>query len=212
MGIALSEKYNDVPAFPIMMGIGLMDVAEGVFLNMGLAEVAANCLAGPYLFFDLIFTDWDHSLLAAIFWSVLWGLVFFRQKKVALLAGLSVFSHYLVDLPFHTEMALYPYSAVHMGLGLWEKMEMGSWLLEGIFVVVLIAYAWKEAAKRKVQLWLTTALAVILFVGVSPWFAITKQFCSLPIEQGQPLLGLTFIVSFILPALMFTWIAKRQRR
>jgi hypothetical protein len=29
--------------------------------------------AGPYLFFDLTFIDWDHSLLMAAFWSVVWG-------------------------------------------------------------------------------------------------------------------------------------------
>lgn len=35
--------------------------------------MTANVDSLPYLYFDLTFIDWDHSLVAAFFWSAVWA-------------------------------------------------------------------------------------------------------------------------------------------
>jgi hypothetical protein len=57
-----------------------------------------------------------------------------KDKKVALFAGLAVFSHFLADWPMHNnDLALYPFSVEHLGYDLWGKLGVISWILEGIF-------------------------------------------------------------------------------
>jgi hypothetical protein len=78
IGLAIKARYPKIPAIPIMMGVGFLDVLDGIFIILGFNTITANLNSGPYLFFDLTFIDWDHSLLAAVFWSAIWGLLFVK--------------------------------------------------------------------------------------------------------------------------------------
>jgi len=94
IGLAIRARYPKVPALPIMMGVGFLDLLDGIFILLGFNTVTPNLASGPYLFFDLTFIDWDHSLLAALFWSVIWGLLFIKHRAVAAVAALAAFSHF----------------------------------------------------------------------------------------------------------------------
>src|SRR5439155_986581 len=78
------------------------------------------------------------SLAASIFWSVLFGLAFARRgRPVALWAGLAVFSHFVLDFFMHPQdLALWPHSTAHVGLGLWRLWPRGWWWFEFAFIAV----------------------------------------------------------------------------
>lgn len=120
-----------------MMRVGFLDLLDGVFIILGFDTATPNLSSGPYLFFDLTFIDWDHSLLAAAFWSAIWGLLFVKHRPGAVVAA---FSHFIADWPMHnSDLALYPHSVEHHGYALWGKLGTASWILEGIFSAVLAA-------------------------------------------------------------------------
>ena len=73
VGMALKVKYQDVPLVPIILGAGFLDVINGTLVAIGIEKVTPNFNALPYLYFDLTFIDWDHSLLMALIWSFVWG-------------------------------------------------------------------------------------------------------------------------------------------
>jgi hypothetical protein len=116
IGLAIKARMPEVPTLPIMLGVGFLDILDGLFIIAGFDRVTPNLLAGPYLFFDLTFIDWDHSLLMALLWSLVWGVLFSRTPKVALVAALAAFSHFIADWPMHNgDLALYPHSSEHLG-------------------------------------------------------------------------------------------------
>ena len=170
IGLVLKAKFPKTPTLPLLLGVGFLDVLDGIFIVAGFNTVTANLKAGPYLFFDLTFIDWDHSLLAAIIWSVVWALFFLKDKRVAALAFVAAFSHFVADWPMHNaDLALYPYSAQHFGLGAWGKLGTVSWVLEGVFAAVLTGYAYWSARRRGSDWAWVCVVMGLLFLNLSPW-------------------------------------------
>jgi hypothetical protein len=213
IGLALKAKFPKTPALPILLGVGFLDILDGVFIILGWNVVTPNLHAGPYLFFDLTFIDWDHSLVAALFWSVVWGLLFIKDKRVALIAFIACFSHFVADWPMHNnDLALFPYSDEHMGLGAWGKLGTVSWILEGIFAAVLTTYAWFESAKRGANwTWLVVIMA-LLFLNLSPWLSPMKHLATLTEPSAHLLHGVMVTVGFLLPGVIMIWLINRAER
>ena len=180
---------------------------------LGINTVTPNLKSGPYLFFDLTFIDWDHSLLAAVFWSLLWGALFMKHKPVAVVAALAAFSHFLADWPMHNaDLALFPNSVEHLGYGLWGKLGTLSWVLEGIFSLGLVAWAWCATAKRNVSLMWPAVVLVALFLQLSPVASPMKLIATLNEPYTHMLHGALVSLGFLLPGLLLTWLLDRSER
>lgn len=213
IGLAIKSKFPNIPALPIMLGVGLLDIVDGLFVMLGIDQVKANLNAGPYLFFDLTFIDWDHSLLMAIILSLLWSLVFIKNKQVALMAGLACFSHWLADLPMHNmDLALYPHAIEHMGYGLWGKWGTGSWVFEGIFSLILIIYSAYNFKKQRISILWCILLLVFSFFNLSPWLSPMKTVATLPEPNASIIHGLIVFLGFLVPGLILTWLINREER
>ncbi len=207
IGLALKARYPKMPTLPIMLGVGFIDILDGLFIIFGWNQVTPNLAAGPYLFFDLTFIDWDHSLLAALFWSAVWGAIFIKDKRVALLAFVAAFSHFLADWPMHnSDLALYPYADMHLGYGLWGKLGTLSWVLEGVFVLLLAVYAWHSCAKRGVNLFWPCVVLAVCFFNLSPWLSPMKQVATLGEPAAHLIHGVLVTLGFLLPGLLMTWL------
>lgn len=213
IGLAIKSKFPNIPALPIMLGVGLLDIVDGLFVMLGIDQVKANLNAGPYLFFDLTFIDWDHSLLMAIILSLLWSLVFIKNKQVALIAGLACFSHWLADLPMHNmDLALYPHAIEHMGYGLWGKWGTGSWVFEGIFSLILIIYSTYNFKKQHISILWCILLLVFSFFNLSPWLSPMKTVATLPEPNASIIHGLIVFLGFLVPGLILTWLINREEK
>jgi hypothetical protein len=83
----------------------------------------------------------------SVVWAVLLAIPFLRMgKSVAAVIGVAVFSHFVLDILMHPpDLALWPGSSVHLGLGLWRSLPNGWWAVE---LAVIAAgwgyYAWKS--------------------------------------------------------------------
>lgn len=213
IGLAIKARYPKVPALPIMMGVGFLDLLDGIFILLGFNTVTPNLASGPYLFFDLTFIDWDHSLLAALFWSMIWGLLFIKHRAVAAVAALAAFSHFIADWPMHnSDLALYPHSIKHYGYGLWGKLGTLAWVLEGAFSAVLAVYAWRISARRGVSLVWPCAVLVVLFLQLSPVASPMKFVATLQEPLTHILHGALVSLGFLIPGLLITWLLDRAER
>lgn len=213
IAMAMKARKPELPALPLFIGVGFLDILDGLFIVAGWDRVTANLAAGPYLFFDLTFVDWDHSLLAALIWSVLWGAIFWRDRLVALAASFAAFSHFIADWPLHNgDLALYPHAARHLGLGLWSRLGTTSWLLEGLFILGLCSYAFVAHAKRGVSMLLPSLVLVVLFANLSPWLSPMKVVATFAEPAAHLAHGALVATGFLVPGALLTWLVERAER
>jgi hypothetical protein len=118
--LAIKGQASKAPAWALMTGAFLPDFAWVAF---GLAGIEPS--QGP-AFFD----DWSHSLAMVMLWATLFAALFWRQKWAVIVpVWLSVFSHFLLDLPIHPKrIALFPHSSTHLGWNSWSYGLSRSWL------------------------------------------------------------------------------------
>lgn len=213
-GLAIKSFAPKVKALPIIMGVGLIDVLDGVFIMAGANQVEPNLDAGPYLFFDLVFIDWDHSLLMALIWSSIWGLIFLRNgRATAALAFGAAISHWLTDLPLHNaDLAVYPFSQYEFGFGLWGSLHTGAWVLEGIYSAIMIGIAWWKFRSRAVSLVWPIMICLILFVNLSPWLSPMKLVAGLGDPADYLLHGALVTLGFLVPGFILSWLVDRGER
>jgi hypothetical protein len=213
IGLAIKGVKPKVPSLPIILGVGFMDFVDGLLIMLGADHVTPDLRSGPYLFFDLTFVDWDHSVLMAVVLSLFWAALFMREASTALVAGLAVLSHLLADLPVHNhDLALFPYSGTHLGMGLWGSLGTWSWILEGLLSAVLVAWAGWLSYRRQVSLLWPALLLCVLFVALSPWFSPMRWAASQPEPLAHLAHGAIVSLGFLLPGLLLTWLVNRAER
>jgi hypothetical protein len=213
IGMALRARTPKLPALPILIGVAVLDILNGIFIIAGWDRVTPNPRRGPYLFFDLSFIDWDHSLLMAALWSLVWGALFLRDKRLALIATLAAFSHFVADWPMHNnDLALYPHAREHLGYGLWGRLGTASWLVEGLFVLLLLVYASRAQAKRGVSILWPSVMIAALFVSLSPWLSPMKLVATFPEPATHLVHGALITIGFVVPGALLTWLVTRAEK
>ena len=211
-GVAIKALSPKTPTWPIILGVTFMDLVYGVFVILGIDHVTPNLGSGPYLYFDLTFIDWDHSLLMALVLSLVWALFFIRNRTTAWIAGLAVFSHFLLDWPMHNrDLALYPYSEVHLGGGLWGLLGTSSWILEGVFSAGLFVFAWQRLKRNGIFLVWPGVLMLGLFLQLSPWLSPMKFVARLDEPAIHLLHGILIIIGFMVPGLVLARMIDRGK-
>ena len=121
---------------------------------------------------DFVSYPVSHSLLMVCVWSVLLGVAYWllrRNRKGAIVVGLCVVSHWLLDLIVHRpDLPLYPAGSVRWGLGLWNSLS-GTLLLEGlIFSVGVGLYVRVTSAKNRAGrygLWALVGFLVVVYMA-----------------------------------------------
>lgn len=118
----------------------------------------------------LLFTHYpvSHSLLAVVGWSVLFGLFYFlfwKNKNAAMVVGLCVISHWLLDLAVHVpDLPLYPGDSLLLGFGLW-KLKIVELIVELLlFAGGVFLYLRTTKTKNKTGTWATLSLIIFLLI------------------------------------------------
>ncbi len=109
-----------------------------------------------------------HSLLMAMVWGLLFGLVYwiFQKNKIgAIVLGLCVASHWLLDLLVHRpDLPLIPGGATRLGIGLWNSLP-ATLIVEGLlFVLGIWLYLRSTTAKNRVGRFAFWGLAAFLSI------------------------------------------------
>lgn len=211
---AVKAKEPEMPVLPIFLATGAIDIMNGLFIMAGIDRVDANLNTKPYLYFDLTYIDWDHSLLMGIVWSVLAGLlayaVYKKDRKIGLTTGLVAFSHWLLDLPLHNgDMALYPGSSIKLGWGWWKLLGEYGWHLEVFFSLGLLYYAYKKSKEYGENIWPQLLFMGLLMINMSPWFSPMKIVATFPEPWAHLVHGFAVFMGFIIPGFIFKWLYKK---
>lgn len=173
-GLAIKAKEPKAPTWALLVGVGFLDILFGPLVLVGIERATVMPSVSPG--FSLDFIDWSHSLLMSVLWSILFAAAFARYgRRVMIALGFAVFSHFLLDLPMHPpDLALWPNSDSHIGLGLWRLLPTGWWFVELAVIAVLWAYYWRRSladpsfGRRPFAI---AAVLIFLHVFNSPWLS-----------------------------------------
>lgn len=169
-GVGLAAKGIDKrPSLGTMfLAAQWMDLLWPALLLTGkerFSIVPGNTVLTP-LRFD--YYPWSHSMLMAIAWGVLFGVVYLfitRNGRGALLMSVLVFSHWVLDWLTHTsDLQITPFSEARVGLGLWNYKWPEIILELTIFVIGAVVYLRQTRAKNKTGRWVIWTLLIFLLV------------------------------------------------
>lgn len=137
----------------LFLSVQFLDLLWPTFLLTGLETVEISPGITRVTPLDFNSYPYSHSLLFAGIWGVVLGTAYWLWKKDkggALLVGIGVVSHWMLDLIVHRpDLPLYPGDSPKFGLGLWNSV-WGSQSLEFLFLAVGIAlYLRRTQAKNR---------------------------------------------------------------
>jgi hypothetical protein len=173
-GLAIKAREPTAPTSALLVGVGFLDILFGPFVLAGLEHATVTPSMSPGFSLDHI--DWSHSLAMSIVWSVVFAAAFVRRgRRVMVAIGFAVFSHFLLDIPVHPpDLALWPNSALHLGLGLWRRLPTGWWFFELAVIATLWTYYWRRSTSQPSfgrHPFAIAGVLVALHLFNSPWLS-----------------------------------------
>ena len=128
-----------------------VDMVWPVFLLFGIEQVRIDPGNTAFTPLDFVHYPWTHSLVAALIWSFLFGILSLKcGKREALILGLLVFSHWLLDALSHRpDLPLWPGSEAMIGLGLWNSVPATFAVELSMFAIGVAIYARAAPARDR---------------------------------------------------------------
>jgi hypothetical protein len=129
VAFAAKSQRNKIPLWVLFIAVQFLDYIWATLVLLGIEKlrVIKGFTAGSML--DSYFHPYSHSLIAAALWSAVaaigykplcgW-LGYVYKKSAALIVGLAVFSHWILDLVEHPrDLPIYD-NTLKVGFGLWN--------------------------------------------------------------------------------------------
>ena len=117
---------------------------------------------------DFVYYPFSHSLLAVIGWAALFAAVYFiarRSRIGAVVLGLAVVSHWLLDLVVHyPDLPLYPGDSPLLGFGIWSSPVISMALELSIFAAGMWLYLRSTRASDATGKWALWSLVAMLLL------------------------------------------------
>ena len=173
VAFAARTERNKIPLWVLFVAVQFLDYIWATLVLLGIEKLRLikGFTAGSML--DSYFHPYSHSLIAAIIWSSIAAVVYKPlcswlgypyRKSSALIIGLAVFSHWILDLIAHPhDLAIYD-NKWKVGFGLWNyrdpEFALEIALLAG-GIVLYLARNVMPASRRKAVKVFGIALVVI---------------------------------------------------
>lgn len=168
LGFAAKSAAPQVSLGTLFLAAQFIDLLWPTFLFMGLERVRIE--PGATAVVPLVFEHYPytHSLLAVLGWAVLIGGLHFllmRERRAALVLGLLVLSHWVLDLLVHKpDLQILPWSDTVVGLRLWTSLTLTLALEVPLFMLGVWLYARSTRADDAAGRWGLVGLVFFLFV------------------------------------------------
>lgn len=146
LGFALKRIEPRLSLGILFLGVNLVDILIGLFLLTGIEHaryIPGSASVYPVDFYDYPYT---HSLAGSLLWSLVGVSAYLLRssqeselrKRCAVIFGISIFSHYLLDLLTHTSMPLLGNDSLKIGMGLYENFFLDI-AIEAIMLAAAVA-------------------------------------------------------------------------
>ena len=153
----------------LFLAAQFLDVLWPVFILFGIEKVTIEPTAKAFQTLHFIYYPFSHSLIAAIIWALLFGLIYYAFRKdinYSIVLALVVLSHWILDLISHfPDLQLVPGSNIKVGLSLWNSLTF-TIIVEGfIFLFGVYFYFTSTKAinkKGQILLW-----ALLIFLSIT---------------------------------------------
>jgi membrane-bound metal-dependent hydrolase YbcI (DUF457 family) len=174
VGFASKRVAPQVLLGVLLLAPLFLDVLWPIFLVLGIETVRIDPGNTAFTPLDLHDYPYSHSLVMALVWSLLFGAMWLalrRDRRAAVVLGLAVFSHWVLDWVTHRpDMPLWPGSSSAVGLGLWNSVA-GTLIIEvAMFVAGVAIYATTTRAQGRtgaIGWWALVALLAILYLATA---------------------------------------------
>jgi hypothetical protein len=149
IAFAARSKKNRIPLWVLFVAVQFLDYIWATLVILGIEKlrVIKGFTAGSML--DSYFHPYSHSLITAILWSSVAAIAYkplcnwlgnAYTKSAALIIGVAVFSHWILDFIAHPrDLAIYD-NRWKVGLGLWNYRDPEFALEIALLAVGLILY------------------------------------------------------------------------
>jgi hypothetical protein len=196
VSFAARKLEPSIPLWILFLAVQLLDVVWAPFVLLGIEKV--HVLPGIMASnpFDLYYMPYTHSLVAALLWSAGAFLVYRLLTRrgdmfAALVVGVAVFSHWVLDLVVHRpDLPLFDNTA-KVGFGLWN-LPVVAFPLE---IAVLFGGMWMYF-RTGVQRRAATAVFGLIMVVVEAYVFFG------PPPASDKALALTSIIAYLVFALV----------
>lgn len=143
-----------------------IDLIWPIFLLLGIEQAVINPGVSEVTPLEFVYYPFSHSLFGVIVWAVVFGSVYFMIKKkfkTALILGLLVISHWLLDLLVHIpDLPIFPGESVKVGFGLWNSFAVT--LLLEVLILGLGVFLYYRATKAKNKIGTYSLIVLIIFL------------------------------------------------
>ncbi|HEY2375548.1 MAG TPA: metal-dependent hydrolase [Gemmatimonadaceae bacterium] len=143
-----------------------LDELWPILVVAGVEQVAVSSAPVGASTLDFVYYPFSHSLAAAVVWSIVFGGLYFlsrRDRRSALIVGLLVLSHWVLDFPMHLpDLPLWPGSSTRVGLGAWRSFPLTIFLELVIFIPGLVVYLRATRARDRVGSWALWTMVIVL--------------------------------------------------
>lgn len=166
VGLAAKPVAPKVPLGALLLSVTAVDTLCGVFMAVGLESVDAN---GNSVI------PWSHGLFMSIIWAIVgFAIAFavFRDRRAAIVIGLLVFSHWVLDFISHPmglgrdlppDLPLLFEGSPKVGLGLYNSVVAALITEFGLFIGGIAVYLVTTRARDRTGTWAFWLLILFIF-------------------------------------------------
>jgi hypothetical protein len=216
VAFAAKTETNRIPLWVLFIAVQFLDFIWATLVLLGIEKLRVIKGFTPGSMLDSYFHPYSHSLVTAILWSCIAGLGYkiicrrygcHYSRGAALIVGLAVFSHWILDLIAHPrDLAIYN-NAWKVGFGLWNYRDPEFALEIGLLNAGIVLYLKRNLAPliRKGAVIAFGVALVIIQIGDTyvPRNALTDK---------QTVMGVwIFYTLFVIVAFLIEKIGSRRQ-
>jgi hypothetical protein len=161
------KKFNKSASLgTYFMAAQWVDLVWPLLVLFGIEKVKIEPGISSVTPLDFTYYPFTHSLFGVLVWAFLFGLIYFfikKNKRVAIILGLLVLSHWVLDLLVHIpDLPIFPGLGIKVGFGLWNSLAATLFVEGFVFAAGLYLYLRTTKAKNKTGTFALWGLVVFL--------------------------------------------------
>jgi FtsH-binding integral membrane protein len=172
VGLGAKKPAPFISLGTLFLAAQFLDLLWPTFVLLGWEHVIIQPGNTKLTPLNFSYFPFSHSLLMAVVWGIFFGLVYFmikRNYKGAVILGLCVLSHWVLDLLVHRpDLPLFPGNSPLVGFGWWNYPVLAVTVESLIFIIGLLLYLRATKAKNKVgsyAFWALILFLVLIYIS-----------------------------------------------